>query len=505
MGTAFPPGPADRTGRFLSQTGLGQSRMAQAGRVHIELVAERLGPDVEIALALTATLLLRMADYAPTIHLVVPQDRGLALPLLEDTPLPDALATAHHGFSSQTRLLTGAAEHPDLRLVFSGSADGIAVSSAGWSVAVGSRLEGTGNALAAAYTGVLAAGEALKTLLGALAATVRTRPFRGTVSLWDYAMAPTLGPRLTAANLGEHAWVGAGGVASAAAWTLAALHATGADLSGGGIVVDHDQIDQEGTNLNRHLTASMADRGKPKARLLASLLRPAGLALAARENPWEELAPSERHPALAVVSVDDDVVRRTVQFDMPALILNAGTGDTGQYRATCHNLLDGACLACISQADKTVAGPEAALAARLALPLTDLEPYLDSTSPLPAQLLATCGLRAEERATAATVAGRDLLQHFCASLRLDQGPAVSIPMLSAAAGILLATELVKTATLTAPIEPGYIVRTNILTGPHARWRARREKTHDCPCNDELFKNHYRRLAKSGATAADTRE
>jgi hypothetical protein len=490
--SAFPHGPADRTGRFLERIGADPARAAAAADVHVELVAEHLDPATEIALALTATLLLRMADYAPTVHLLTPRGRTIALPLLADTPLSEALATAHAGFASQDRLVATPAERCDLRLVFSGNRDGLAVSTHGWAVALGERLPGTGNALAAAYAGALAAAEALKVLLGPLGgAGTGRRPWRGVVSLWDYAMSPTAGPPLEAVDLGTAAWVGAGGVASAAAWSLAALSAQGTDLTGSGIVVDHDLIDPDGTNLNRHLTALMSDRGTAKARLLADLLAPAGITLGTREKRWEAIAPDERHPAVCVVSVDDDAVRRAVQFDMPAVVLNAGTGDTGQYQTTVHNLLDGACLACISLADKTIAGPEHALADRLGISIADLRPHLRSHDPLPAHLLAGSRLTARDREQAATIAGRDLLEHFCGSLRLEQGPAVSIPMLSAAAGILLAAELVKSAIPDADSPPGQVVRTNILTGPHRRWRSQRGKVPDCPCQDELYRDYYR--------------
>jgi hypothetical protein len=84
--------------------------------------------------------------------------------------------------------MTGPARNPGVRLVFSGPAEGIAVSTAGWAVSIGRRLDGTGNGLAAAYVGVPPA---------------RARPWRGAVSLWDYTMrtesqapAPRTGPLL---------------------------------------------------------------------------------------------------------------------------------------------------------------------------------------------------------------------------------------------------------------------------------------------------------------------
>ena len=98
--TGSAPDPADRTRRFLRRIGADEAAIAaRAPQVVIELTAARLDPATEIALALTAILLVRLADFAPTIRIVMPRDRTVALPRLPDTPLPDALVTAHAGFT----------------------------------------------------------------------------------------------------------------------------------------------------------------------------------------------------------------------------------------------------------------------------------------------------------------------------------------------------------------------------------------------------------------------
>ena len=489
--TGYAPDPADRTRRFLRKIGADEATIAaRAPQVVIELTAARLDPATEITLALTAILLVRLADFAPTIRIIVPRDRTIALPRLPDTPLPDALVTAHTGFTSAGRIRTTPAGRSDLRLVFNGPADGIPVDSAGWAVAIGHRLDGTGNGLAAAYAGVLAAAEAFKIIIGA--APRRVRPWRGVASLWDNSMTPLIGPPVPELDLGEHAWVGAGGVASATAWALAALRHAGTRLSGHGDVIDGDVIDEDGTNLNRHLIALMTDRNAGKADLFVGLLAACGLDLTPQRSRWEELAAARHHPSLVAISVDDDEVRRAVQFDMPRIVLNAGTGDQGGYQASGHNFTDGACLACISRAGKTVSSPEASLALRLGIPPETLRPLLRSTDPLPSHVLAMARLTEHERAEIADLPGRRLLQRFCDELLLaDNGPAVSAPMLSAAAGVLLAVEIAKHSHDGAPGAPGRVVRTSILTGPHDRWYSQRHKTADCQCIEAVYQNHYK--------------
>ncbi len=456
----------------------------------IELNAARLDPPTEIALAMTAILLARLDDFAPIIRIVTPRDRTVPLPRLPDTPLPEALATAHTGFASVGRITASPAGRCDLRLVFNGPADGIPVDTAGWAVAIGHRLDGTGNGLAAAYAGALAAAEALKVIIGPLPR--RVTPWRGVASLWDNSMTAGTGPPIPDLHLGGHAWIGAGGVASATAWTLASLHYAGTLLDGHGNVIDDDTIDEDGTNLNRHLIALMTDLKASMANLLAGLLTQCGLRLEPLPSRWETLIQADRHPSLAVISVDDDAVRRAVQYDMPKTIVNAGTGNHGEYQSSTHDFLYGACLACISRADKTVAGPEAGLAARLGIPEEVLKPLLSSTFPIPSGILAAARLTDQERAQIAQLPGRRLLQRFCDDLILaDNEPAVSAPMLSAAAGVLLAVEMAKNVLPESPGAPGRVVRTSILTGPHEHWSSQRAKTASCQCTEPVYQQHYR--------------
>ena len=487
-------GPSDRTSRWLSQMHVDPHLIAARARdVSIELISDSAEPAAEIALAVAATLLLRLDELAPRLHVLAPRDRSVQLPRMTDIPLADALADAHAGFTSLGLLETRPSRNPALRLVFGGEAAGLVVSTSGWAISVGSALDGNGNGIAAFYAGVLASAEALKAILTACGAGLeRMRPWRGTASLWDYSLSATPGPTLLAADLGTHTWAGAGGVASAAGWALAAAGACGTIFTGDGVVADDDVIDEDATNLNRHLTAGMNDLGIEKAALLANLLQQAGIAMTAVVRRWENLSESQRLTRLAVVSVDDDAVRRDIQLDMPQAILNAGTGDHGEYQVSRHNFITGAGLCCIARADKHFDSPEHALAARLAVPLQDLAPYLRGGSPLPIAVLARTALTERERAEAAGIGGRDLLQHFCGSLDLDNhGPAVSAPMLSAAAGALLAAELAKhSTTARVALRNGQVAHANILLGPHARWADVREKYPDCPCTDRLYRGHY---------------
>lgn len=454
----------------------------------IEIVAETMSPAIEISIALTTTLLLRLDEAAPRLALDIPATRTTALPRLGRGDLVRELAEEHGGFASVDRLRRGRASDPALRLVFDGGAAGLRISSSGWACCLGAHLDGApGNAIAAAFAGVLGAAEAFKAALGVAGVRARRiRPWDGTVSLWDYSLSPNTGSELPdSIDLEGFGFVGCGGVASASAWTLALLA-----LRGSPFAIDADTIDD--TNLNRHLTASFRQVGEQKAILLAALLSAAGASAKPLVARWDEFPPDrQRAVEIGLISVDDDAVRRDFQLAMPRLILNAGTADTGFYQVTSHDFLHEACLGCVARGDLVASGQEGAAAQRLGLSVADLRRYVADDRPLPDHVLAR--LPADDAHALHGVTGGRLLQVVCGHLRAAPGePAVSAPMLSAAPGVLLAGEAVKRAIAAdVPLQPeANAVNTSILTGPHERWLMRRSKRPDCTCRDPDYRAYY---------------
>lgn len=475
--------PADRTRRFLDRVAPGAGPKWAA--LDVEITAERWTPSAEIVAALLTTLLLRLDSFAPTIHLRVPTERHKRLPRLVDDPLIDALGREHAGFSSVERLTASPASEPALRLVIGGSGgDGISVDVAGWRAglrAATGRCEGV--PAVAAFAGVLAANEVLQHMLGPY---VRVRPFQGLVSLWDLRIDGADGPEVGIIDLDAVAFAACGGVASATGWSLA-LH----ELAGVPRLVDPDAIDDEATNLNRHLTASFVDIGRPKAALLAALLDAAGAKSEVSVARWTSEAGTGVE--LVVASPDNDGVRRQVQLDLPRVVLAGGTGDNGTYQVASHSFLHGACACCLWRGDLTDTSPLDGVARALGVEPALLEPHVDSAQPLPAEVL----FRIDEsvRAGLAAVPGRQLIEHVCATIRVaPSAPAVSAPMLAAAPGVLLAVELIKERLgASTPLRMAANTLTaSTLAGPHQRWVSARGKRPGCECTEELYVVHYRR-------------
>lgn len=451
----------------------------------IEIDAERWTPTAEVAAALLTTLLLRLDEFAPAVHLRVPAERNRRLPRLTDDPLIDALRLEHAGFRSVDRLTNSPASDPAVRFVLGGSShDGVSVDVGGWRAGIGAATGSCdGEPSAAAFAGVLAANEVLQEMLRQF---TRVRPFRGLVSLWDLQLGGTDGPEVNLVDLESVAFAACGGVASATAWTLA-LH----ELRGAPRLVDPDAIDDEGTNLNRHLTASFADLGQPKAVLLAALLDAAGASSEVRICRWTSDASAGVD--VVVASPDNDGVRRQVQLDMPRIVLAGGTGDNGTYQVASHSFVAGACASCIWRGDLTDASPLDGVARALGVDRSMLEPHTDSGEPLPAKVLSKIENQAV-RASLSSVPGSHLVEHVCATIRIaPAAPAVSAPMLAASPGVLLAAELIK-ERLGAPTPLRAVANTltaSTLAGPHVRWVSPRRKRPGCECTDEVYVAHYR--------------
>lgn len=497
MSSAF-----DRTRRWLAGFGDPDALARALARTHAEIVIAGPGPDAEIAAAMAATLLLRLDEAAPALHIVGPTTRVRPLPRLNDQPLLDALADAHRGFDSAERLVAGPARTPVIRLVFGAEHnDGVTIASSGWRAAVGTTPDGpVGNPIAASFAGALAAVEATKAMLAAVGVEHRRlRPWTGIVSLWDHGLPGTDGPSISTVDLDDVAFVGAGGIASAVAWVLSLL-----ELSGAPRAIDKDRFD--GPNLNRHLTAGHDEAAQEmrKVDAFGVLLDGAGAVTRPVFARWQELPAVERTGVdLVVISVDHDPTRRDVQLDFPRLILNAGNADTGLYRVTRHDFINGACLRCISRGDERSHGPEESAARRLGLDLSDILPFLEGDDPLPDQLLARAVITDEERDRIRGLRAHQALGVVCGQFAaLPDLPALSMPALAAAPGVLVASELVKARLqVTAPSldAANNTVSAGVLLGPHPRWISHRAKQPGCECNEQVYRAAHGRTWTPRAT------
>ena len=482
-----------RTRLFLGQLTRQPDHLAnQLSKQSVTLYLQDPTPAGEIAATIATILLLRMDAAAPSIRLVAAGGRTVSIPRLGDGPLADAIAHEHAGFSSLERFDTTSPGGTSLEVSFDARSPGLPVGTSSWDLAIGLKAERetTGNPIVAAIAGALAANEVLKNLLLASGVPLERTPraWDGCVSIWDYSLGPmSRGPEIREpVELDQVGFVGCGGISGACFWALGLL-----ELAGAPLLVDDDVVDV--TNLNRLLFANHESVGSNKVALAKMLLDARGTSAIALAERWNKVDSIIRQGASTIlISVDDDSVRRDVQGDLPELIFNGGTSDSGEYQVSRHNFIDAACLACVSHGDKRPQSLEEATALHLGIPLDALLEHIHSRDPLPPELIETASGGNEMKEELRNLPARRITQRFCNDLAVAESTAVSAPTLSALPGLLLAAELVKDKLWSTELGEHNLLRGSVLRGPHSRWLLSLQKRSGCICQDSLYQEHYHR-------------
>lgn len=505
---------SDRTGRFI-RAALQQDDGSIQAHIHRQRVQIELDPKVAESLAgqlilfTLLNLLTRLDIYCPQLDVRLP-----AVPchpflrLLEPLRLPDALEGFFAPFPAAQRLALGGlgarAGSPDLRLVISPRIvpGTLSLWADGWVVYLNEEAPTElkrDNAVGASVAAALAAAEVFKRLISDLPLRpgITVMPNKRLVfSTYDYRLTAGDNPPLPpVVALDNAVIVGLGGIGSAFIAAAASLPSIAGVLS----LVDGDILDD--TNLNRFLIARPSDTGIKVALCRQALAFHAGV----RAYPeWFESFIEEhgdRHE-IAVVGVDSDRVRRTVQASRPRLILNAGTSDVASFRLTRHDYLHGACLSCVARADLADHPVERELAQQLGLELTTILDYQASGQPLPAELLRQSGLLDDmvvQHLGNHPLA--EIQQRLCGQLVLgtsQQEAAVSISFLSALPGFLLLGELIKELNYPGLVRPPLNEQVNhmllsVLGRPHsALLHGWRDKRSDCDCVRPAYQHAYAR-------------
>lgn len=522
-----------RTDRFISQS-VGGDVPALRGQMSSRRVVLEL-PDVaastfagQAILFTLLNLMVRLDAYCPFIDVRLAEDvpRHPLIRLLEGGSLAGSLRAFFAPFPAASGRLSFSAPDPspataDVRVRIAPAGSDAAAHSvwadgwiAYWNAApvppahteCAAGTDDVPNAVGAHVAAGLAAAEVFKRLL-LKAGVAKAVPVDSLVfSAFDYRLADD-GPNPPlpdAVDLEGVALVGAGGIGAAFAAAASALPG----ISGAFDIVDRDALDEEGTNLNRHLVSRPGDEGKVKVSLCRRALAFHG-GVRVHETWYDDYARVHGVPGIAIVGVDKDPVRREIQESLPRLVLNAGTSDTGGFQVTRHDFLVGACLSCIARADLQQDHPaERSLAARLGLSLEDVFRYQESGEPVPESVLRAGGkLPAESLGRFAGKPLAEIRMGACADVMLADGPqeeAVSVSFLSALPGFLLLGEVIRARHFPGSLYPAAAIanaaagRSNhsalsVLGVPNdallRSWRAKRE---GCDCTRDAYRNAYAR-------------
>lgn len=498
---------SDKNRDFARQIGVAAEVFA-APRVAVELPpGQEQRPDAVAAFLLAGNLLCRMFHRVTLVAPDVPLGPNpWRLQRLRDAE--EALAGMAAG-----ELRWGACEEADISLSVGAKGTLSAGRTAivtfdGWNAALDVVLSesrpGPFGALFAACYGAAQVFLHASQLAGSARPLIA--PF--SLSLLTYAEGGRYLPLPAAIDLGSAHLVGAGAVGSAMVYALGHL----TSLRGRLHLIDNDRVDQ--SNLNRYVLMRQRDIGSYKTEAAARAL--GGTGLEAVSYPVSYAGLCEKggvHPELLITPVDSEFGRRDLATTLPRAVLNAATG-LSTVTVSRHGFADGrACLHCLYLPAREEVTTERRLAMDLGVALDVVENHLRTNRPVSPEIVATVERhRSLAPGTLAEWAGKHLQSLYqravCGEAHVTSaaGTVVApLSFISAAAGVVLAAELVKgrITELSADVLDNYF-RFDTLAAPNPEFKQRRrpDPSGRCVCHDsdyiEVYRERY--LGKSEALA-----
>lgn len=383
------------------------------------------------------------------------------------------------------------------------------ISFSGWNAALDCDLAGNGDglfgALFAACYGASQVFAHAAAMLGAPYAPIR--PFQ--LSLLDYSNSVSEQQSPNRVDIGDTHLVGVGAVGSAMVYSLAHLP----EVRGRLVAIDSDHVDD--TNLQRYILMRHEDIGAAKVSVAAGVFRGTDLEVVPRLMAFADYQKDHPHIGMLVTPLDSEEGRRRVAGTLPKRVLNAATAHT-KVTISRHGFGDGkACLHCLYLERPEQLSMEQRLARELGLAVQEVKDHLGDNQPVSQALAERIarhrGLRMED--VQPLVGGH--LQSFyqravCgqASIQTVAGTVVSpLSFISAAAGILLAAELVKTSTpALEQFELNNYFRFDTIAMPNPDFRLVRpqDQTRSCICWDADYLGVYSRKYMSLETQGTRR-
>lgn len=468
---------------FLAQE-LGVRDLASArARLAQSAVVLALAPDLatdrlaQLTLLTAANILCRLGPYCPTIALALPDGARVAdgVPLVEPgRPLlsalsrfmagvhqPDARAQYRYRAAApddkfDIALTVGAVSVPARRAVacwYERWTGGFADTPH----PIGYRGPNPFGALLAGALGAAAVSRLLLARVADPASAPQPLPASAALSAYSYEQPerpedePEIPVLIDLRLLQSALLVGAGAVGAGLAFALASLDRVVGSLD----AADHDVLDA--TNLERHLISTWDHVGIPKVTRLADLFADGawnGLRLRAHARRYEELPPASWRTVIA--AADGPESRRRLQFDLPRVLLNAGTVGP-ELLVSRHDYGPGPCAECLyPERPRAVYSPIELLAEQTGLTVDEVWELQAMGVPLTAEQVERVRNRGaltfppEVYRRAGHDGIRALAEAACTTATVRPGlPVATIGFVAALPGLLLAGELVKEAMLRA--------------------------------------------------------
>ena len=304
------------------------------------------------------------------------------------------------------------------------------------------------------------------------------QPFRLSLLNYEEDGPPLPGP--TNLDFKEIHFVGIGAIGSATVYALAHFPR----LRGLFHAIDNDDVDT--TNLQRYILMRHDDVGRSKASVAVQILKGHGADAKDYRMPFDEFR--RLHPGpieLLLTPVDSEAGRRALASHLPRAVLNAATGHS-KVTVSRHGFADGkACLRCLylPRAEETTT--EQRLANDLGLPIHEVVDYLVNNRGVDHSLARRVEQhRSLEEGRLSAWVGQPIQSFYqravCgeAAVRTAAGSVISpLSFISAAAGIMLAAELVKACvTSLSRFQLDNYFRIDAMSTPNPSFKAIKPKT-----------------------------
>ena len=322
----------------------------------------------------------------------------------------------------------------------------VVVSGSEWCAALDCQLEDTGDGMIGSlYAATMGAAQVLLHTLELAGAPYRpmTPHVFSILDLKPFGRDTKMPVRLC---LPETHLVGVGAVGSAAIYTLAHLE----DIRGTLHLIDNEAVDH--SNLNRYVLMRRRDIEQQKVDVAAAGLMASEIQASTYCGPFARYVEENGNTTnLLLTPVDSEEGRRNLAKMLPKRVINAATGGTTLTIST-HGFADGkACLHCLYMQEPNKATPEEIMASDMGLSADKIQNLILMNEPLDLDLIAQIeSHRGIEPGSWKHYQGLPVHSFYqrtvCgdASVQIQNANIVApLAFISAAAGVLLASELVK--------------------------------------------------------------
>lgn len=366
-----------------------------------------------------------------------------------------------------------------------------------WGAALDCDLPGSGEGVfGTLYAATLGCAQVLLHALELTGAAYRPMaPFR--FSLLDLLPRGVSGQSVPPISLPEAHLVGVGAVGSAAVYTLAHLDEVRGTLH----LIDNETVDK--SNRERYALMRRRNTGEPKVEVAGRALRGSAIAVNPYQGAFEDYMTD--HPAMPIdlllTPIDSEEGRRAFARMLPRRVINAATGGTTVTLST-HGFADGkACLHCLYLVEPNEASSEEIIAADTGLSPDTVRRLVETNEPVSGEIVAKIEQhRGEAPETWAGHVGSSIHSFYAkavcgdAPVKLPTGNVIApLSFISAAAGILLAAELVKMGHAdlsTYSLDNYFRIDTLHVPQPEFRWTRPQDTSRRCICWDEVFVDVY---------------